>query len=120
MNDARRKALERLESMEALYESALEKADAAEAGLARIESFLAAMAPLMSAYDETWIDDRETVEELDPPLAVLGEDTVWNLYGREHDLAARLLRLAADHFAPSDEADRRGEGPRSHPEAPSQ
>ena len=98
-----REALDRLEVMEAQLEAALPLVADAEAGLGAVRAMIEAMEPLMAAYDTTWVEDQESVAELDPPLAVLGEDTVWDLYGREHAVMTELLRLSARVLAPADE-----------------
>lgn len=98
-----REALSRLEAMESWLETALPLMADAEAGLAAIRAMVEAMEPLMAAYDSTWGSDQETVTELDPPLAVLGEDTVWDLYGREHTVMTELLRLSARVLAPAED-----------------
>lgn len=99
-----REALTRLETMESQLETALPLVADAEAGLAAVRAMVEAMEPLMAAYDSTWVADQEAVAELDPPLAVLGEDTVWDLYGREHEVMTELLRLSARVLAPADES----------------
>ncbi|SPT52509.1 Uncharacterised protein [Actinomyces bovis] len=92
-------ALERLKVLESLYEVAAAHVDAAETAAADLESMAASLEPLMEGYHHTWAEDREAVEGLDPQLAVLGEDTIWNLHSRRHEVMVRMMRLCADYFA---------------------
>ncbi|WP_194947938.1 DUF4298 domain-containing protein [Actinomyces trachealis] len=101
MSDDTAAAMERLTSMESLYVSAVSRVEAAERAVMDLESMAASMGLLLAQYHGNWADDRETVAELDPQLAVLGEDTVWDLHTRQHEVMARLMRLCAGYFAGS-------------------
>lgn len=92
-------ALARLEALEALYRTAEARMEEAESATAALEAMSAAMTPLMAGYHGTWLKDLEATAELDPRLAVAGEDTIWDLHGRQHELMVRLMRLCARYFA---------------------
>lgn len=92
-------ALGRLEQMEALYHEAGSALDAAETAVETLARMEATMYPLMAAYDTTWVEDREAVAADDPDLEVTGEDAVWDLHCRQHELMTSLMRMCSRYFA---------------------
>ncbi len=96
-------ALGRLTQMESRYQHAAGAVAQAEQALKALEAMSEAMGPLVADYQSTWLRDRKEVAALDPQLAVLGEDTVWDLTYRQHEVMTRLLRLCAGYFAAPDQ-----------------
>lgn len=91
-------ALERLRHMEERYNEACALMDQAEAALSTIEALEQTMIPLMDQYSSSWMNDREVAIEAGEHLVVTGEDEVWNLYGRQCALMAKLLADSSHFF----------------------
>ena len=91
-------ALERLRHMEERYNEACALMDQAEDALATIEALEQTMIPLMDQYSSSWMNDREVAIEAGERLGVIGEDEVWNLYGRQRALMAKLLADSSHFF----------------------
>ena len=53
---------------------------------------------LMDQYSSSWMNDREVAIEAGEHLVVTGEDEVWNLYGRQCTLMAKLLADSSRFF----------------------
>lgn len=90
----------RLQRAQTRYDAADALLDELESVLPKLASLAETMGPLMTYYSKQWAADREAAPDL--MVGVAGEDTIWNLHGRQYELMRELLRHSSRYFTDPD------------------